>query len=188
MSSEYGDLFCINFVESSLQIILKQLQLHQSVPGSSICCIGEELLHLILVGEMCDGVILQMDAGKLLHAVINEGTIETNTLCYSVLPLSNWAPVWDFQLLDYFKENQDQVFVVTGKKSRGRKHFNNTFGEFDESGAVCVIRNGIALNPILLSNQKDFIGYDCILLQFIIEELRRCGTSYRNMVPLDSWC
>ena len=127
------------------------------------------MLHLILVGDMCDGMVLQIDSAKLLQMLVDENNcdVDVSVIASVVVSLSNWAPVWDFGTLDYFKENQDQVFAVTGKHSK----------RLDNNGAICVIRNGIALNPILLSNQKDFLGYLASrLLKIIFAELRRCGT------------
>eukprot|EP00026_Physarum_polycephalum_P000426 Phypoly_transcript_00427.p1 GENE.Phypoly_transcript_00427~~Phypoly_transcript_00427.p1 ORF type:complete len:1136 (+),score=110.82 Phypoly_transcript_00427:1413-4820(+) len=95
-----------------------------SLPGS----------YVALPGEMGDGIVAfaRETTSKLGVHPLLELDLKHE--------LSNWAPILDFQVADYYGEGQDQIFAISGG---------------GDTSSLRIIRNGLAVN-VVTSTPRDF--------------------------------
>ncbi|CAG8587532.1 18234_t:CDS:10, partial [Acaulospora morrowiae] len=127
---ENGGLYRIDIMsEKSIEFTLVRNDGINPV-GSTMTslCLDPEIGDIIIIGgDMCDG------------AVVKANPKSRAEITYEI---PNWAPIWDFQMLDLNKEGHNVIFSCSG---RGRQ------------GSIRVIRKSFGVN-ILSSSDAEFDG------------------------------
>ncbi|CAG8609261.1 10589_t:CDS:10 [Cetraspora pellucida] len=130
---ENGDLYRID-INSDVQIEYTLLRKGLNSIGTAMTVLSFDLNvgdFVILSGEMSDGAVVLVCPNS-----------KTEITC----SIPNWAPILDFQMLDFYQERHDVIFTCSGR---------------DKHGSIRELRKAVCVN-IITRTGPDFHGVNAL--------------------------